>query len=120
MLFTDDELASYPGAEGITPETTQLLRRLAQARIYALVPPEIADTSDVAAGIGMEVVARAYRNSEGYATESIDDWTGRRGSVAGLPGVYLTDQERADLLRLLPETSRSSVRSVRLRSWSQR
>ena len=119
MIFTDDELASYPGtAEGVSPETVALLRDLAQARIYKLLPASIADTDDTAKGIALEVVARATRNTNGYAAENVDDYGYRRDSATSAAGVYLTADERADLLALNPEATRSRVRSVRLRSWS--
>lgn len=118
MLFTDDELASYPGVADVTPDRVELLRRLVEARIYKLVPQEIADTDYTARGIALEVVARATRNSNGYASETIDDYTYRRDAATRSAGVYLTAEERADLLALNPAGTTSRVRSVRLRSWS--
>jgi hypothetical protein len=117
-LFTDDELAAYPGTEGITVETTELLRSLAAARIYALVPQGAADVSDVAKGIALEVVARAFRNPGGYSSETVDDYTYRRDAATRSAGIYLTADERAELQGLTADTSRPRVRSVRLRSWS--
>jgi len=120
MLFTDEELASYPGVEGITPATTALLRTLAQGRIYAVVPQAIADASDVAKGIALEVVARAFRNPNGYAAENVDDYGYRRPTATGAAGVYLTAEERSDLTSLDPEASGSRVRSIKLKSLAQR
>lgn len=62
--------------------------------------------------ITLEVAARAYRNPEGWASEAIDDWSGRRSNATADGGVYLTPWERSDLLRLVG--GGSSVRSVRL------
>ena len=118
MLFTDDELASYPGAEGIEPATTELLRQLAEARIYAVLPQEIADSSAIARGIALEVVTRAYRNPNGYAAENVDDYGYRRPASTAGSGIYLTADERADLSALNAEAPRRRVRSVRLSSWS--
>lgn len=118
MLFTDDELASYPGAEGIPIETAILLQDLAEARIFAVVPESIATDSLVAKGIALEVVARAYRNPGGFTSETIDDYTYRRDGATRSSGVYLTATEITDLLALNPGAPRSRVRSVRFRSWS--
>ena len=117
-LFTSDELAAYPGTEGIPQPTAELLTALTEGLIYDLIPQTTADASPRAKGIALEVVARAYRNAGGYATESIDDWSGRRDLSALPPGVYLTADERAQLLDLTADTARPRVRSVRLRSWS--
>jgi hypothetical protein len=118
VLFTNDELASYPGVEGVPEATIELLRDLAEARIYGLIPQGIADASVVAKGIALEVVARAYRNPGGYSSETVDDYTYRRDAATRAAGVYLTADERADLLSLNPETPSPRVRSARLRSWS--
>lgn len=118
MLFEDDELASYPGADGISPDTADLLRSLAEARIYAVLPQEIADQSAIARGIALEVVARAYRNPNGYAAENVDDYGYRRPTSTAGSGIYLTADERADLAALNTEARRPRVRSVRLSSWS--
>jgi len=120
MLFTDDELASYPGvAAGLEQAQIDLLRRLVEARIYKLLPAEIADQDDTAKGIALEVVARATRNSDGYSSETVDDYTYRRDAATRAAGIYLTAGERSDLLGLNP-TTRLRVRSVRMRSASQR
>jgi hypothetical protein len=118
MLFTDEELASYPGTEGVSEATAELLRDLAEARIYAVLPADIADTSAVAKGIALEVVARAYRNPNGYAAENVDDYGYRRPAATASSGVYLTADERSELASLNPDAPRPRVRSVRLRSWS--
>jgi len=118
MLFTLDELASYPGTEGIPPATAELLRDLTLGLIYELVPAEVAEASTLARSIALEVTARAYRNPNGYASETVDDYTYRRPTVTASSGVYLTADERSQLLALSTTTARPRVRSVRLRSWS--
>lgn len=120
MLFTDEELASYPGVGEVTPDRVDLLRRLVSARIYAILPAHLADLEDVAKGIALEAVARATRNSDGYSSETVDDYTYRRDAATRAAGVYLTADERADLLALAPDGPRNRVRSVRLRAASQR
>lgn len=116
-LFTADELAAYPGTEGISDATAELLQDLAEGLIYDLVPQGTADASMQAKGIALEVVARAYRNPGGYSSETVDDYTYRRDAATRSAGVYLTPEERA-LLSALTATPRRRVRSVRLSSWS--
>jgi hypothetical protein len=118
MLFNDDELAAYPGTEGITPDAATLLRDLAEARIFAVVPEAVTVGSLIAKGIALEVVARAYRNPNGYAAENVDDYGYRRDRSTSSAGVYLTGDERAELLKLDTGAQRSRARSVRLRAWS--
>src|SRR4051812_31726872 len=50
--------------------------------------------------IALEVAARAYRNPNGYSSETIDDYTYRRDNSTQQAGVYLTDAERMELLAL--------------------
>jgi hypothetical protein len=116
-LFTTDELAAYPGTEGLTTETADLLQELAEGLIFEVVPQATAETTTVAKAIALEVVARAYRNPGGYSSETVDDYTYRRDSATRAAGVYLTPEERA-LLTALTDTPRRRVRSVRLSSWS--
>jgi len=118
MLFTIDELASYPGTEGISEDAALLLSDLTFGLIYEVVPAEIAEMSATARSIALEVTARAYRNPNGYAAENVDDYGYRRPTATAGSGVYLTTDERAQLLALSADTTRRRVRSVRLRSWS--
>lgn len=118
MLFTDDELASYPGTEGISAETSMLLGDLAEARILAVIPEDVANGSLVVKGIALEMVARAFRNPGGFSSETVDDYTYRRDGSTRTAGVYLTGDERAELMALNLDLPRSRARSVRLRSWS--
>lgn len=117
-LFTADELAAYPGTEGIPLATAELLQDLAEGLVYELIPQATADASMKAKGIALEVVARAYRNPNGYAAENVDDYSYRRPTATAASGVYLTTDERAQLLALTADTTRRRVRSVRLSSWS--
>lgn len=50
--------------------------------------------------ITLEVAARAYRNPNGYSSETIDDYTYRRDVDTRQAGVYLTESERAELSAL--------------------
>lgn len=117
-LFTDDELAAYPGTEGISVETAQLLQDLAEGLVYELIPQATADASLRAKGIALEMVARAFRNPNGYAAENVDDYGYRRPAATAASGVYLTADERSLLLALDTTAARPRVRSVRLSSWS--
>lgn len=118
MLFTDDELASYPGVESPSEDSVALLRDLVEAKIYRVLPQELADASLEAKGIALEAVARALRNPNGYAAENVDDYGYRRPAATSASGVYLTADERSELAGLNPDGARRRVRSVRLRSWS--
>lgn len=117
-LFTADELAAYPGTEGIPQATAELLQDLAEGLIYDLIPQVTADDSMKAKAIALEVVARAYRNPNGYAAENVDDYGYRRPAATSASGVYLTADEKSQLLSLTADTTRPRVRSVRLSSWS--
>lgn len=118
-MFTLDELFAYLPDTAANEERATLLRDLTLGVIYAVVPPALADQSLVAKAIGLEVAARAFRNADGYTSESVDDYTYRRGTKTGDAGVYLTGEERTQLLAMT-ETPRARVRSVRLRSAVQR
>jgi hypothetical protein len=116
-VFTLDELASYLPEAAADEERATLLRDLTVGLIYTVIPQADADASIVAKGIALEVAARAYRNVDGYSSETVDDYTYRRDAATRSPGVYLTGEERA-LLRQLTATPRARTRSRRLRSWS--
>lgn len=117
MLFTDDELASYPGVEGDpTPATVELLRDIAEAKIFRVIPEEQAVNNAEVKGIALEVVARALRNTNGYSSETVDDYTYRRASGTGAAGVYLTGDEKATLAGIRTGAS-ARVRSVRFSSY---
>ncbi len=116
-MFTLDELAAYLPETAENPARASLLRELTLGLIYSVIPPATADASLVAAAVGLEVAARAYRNADGYSSETVDDYTYRRDAATRSPGVYLTADERSTLLGLT-STPRSRVRSVRLRSQS--
>ena len=117
-MFTLEELASYLPETAENPERAQLLADLTLGLIYTVIPQQTADGSLVAKAVGLEVAARAYRNADGYSSETVDDYTYRRDAATRSAGVYLTADERSTLLSLDTSTARSRVRSVRLRSWS--
>ena len=118
MLFTLDELVAYLPDTASNPERAELLSDLTAATVYEEVPQAVADVSLVAKAVGLEVAARAYRNSEGFAMESVDDYTYRRDTATRSAGVYLTGDEKARL-RQLTATPRPRVRSMKLKAWNQ-
>jgi hypothetical protein len=54
--------------------------------------------------ITLEVAARAWRNPNGYSSETVDDYTYRRDPNTRQAGVYLTDDERGEILQLVGMT----------------
>ncbi len=116
-MFTLEELAAYLPETSSNPTRAALIRDLTLGLVYSVFPEADADGSWVAKGIGLEVAARAYRNADGYSSETVDDYTYRRDADTRAAGVYLTSDERARLVSLT-DPPRSRVRSVRLRSWS--
>jgi hypothetical protein len=117
-MFTIGELASYLPETADNPIRAGLIRDLTLGVVYEVLPQAYADASPVAKAIGLEVAARAFRNADGYTSESVDDWTGRREGSRGEPGVYLTAGERSRLATIADGASRPRVRSVQLSSWS--
>ena len=120
-MFTLDELASYLPETANDPGRAGLLRDLTLGLIGRTIGPTPSDpdAATVVKAIGLEVAARAFRNADGYSSETVDDYTYRRDAGTRAAGVYLTPDERAQLLDLAG-TPRAKVRSVRLRSWADR
>lgn len=117
-MFTLDELSAYLPDSAENPERAELLRDLTLGLIYSVVPQATADGSMVAKSVGLEVAARAYRNVDGYLSESVDDYTYRRDPKSRAAGVYLTGEERATLNSLSATPLR--IRSRKLRSIGNR
>jgi hypothetical protein len=115
-LFTLPELEAY-AADDWDPVRAPTIHALTLGTVYGLIPEAVADTSVRAKAIGLEAAKRAM---ELYDSESVDDYTMRRRNGSTRAGVHLTDDERAELLSVAAAasgSSRSRVRSVRLRSW---
>ena len=117
-MFTLDELAAYLPETAENPERALLLSDLTHGVIYGVISPEVASGSLVAKAVALEVASRAYRNADGYSSETVDDYTYRRDAATRSAGVYLTADEKSTLLALDSSTARPRTRSVRLRSWS--
>lgn len=113
-MFTLTELASYLQVDTVPTATGDLLHELTEDLILDVVGLPNASNRRVKA-IALEVAARAYRNANGYQSETVDDYTYRRASGTGAAGVYLTDGERAILVGIRTGSG-SRVRSVRLLS----
>lgn len=115
-LFTPAELASYMRRSTADLGNVDLHIELAEGLILPLIggaaSPLITDIRIKATGI--EVVARALRNPEGYIAESLDDWSGRLPETAARAGVFLTRDERSDLISLATPGSGGHARSVQL------
>lgn len=67
--------------------------------------------------IALEVAGRAVRNPDGYQTDRIDDSSGTRPAATAAAGVYLTPDEREELLALgaAAGTYRGTAYTVRVR-----
>lgn len=117
MLFTLDDLASYLQADSINAGSAQLYHDLTEALVIDVVGLAASDSPRVTP-IALEVAARAYRNANGYASETVDDYTYRRPVGTQEAGVYLTDTERATLLAVKTGRVSRSVRSVQMRAAS--
>ena len=111
-IFTLEELASYLQVDTIATGTGSLLRDLTHAVVIDAVGSANLGNPRVKP-IALEVAARAYRNTNGYQSETVDDYTYRRASGTGAAGVYLTADERASLVGIRTGLS-GRVRSVRL------
>ncbi len=113
-MFTLAELASYlrvaladldvAAATLLTTLTDGLVT--AETGFLSPVPPQ-------AKAVALEVAARAYRNPEGWAAESLDDWSGTRPAALAAAGVYLTEAEQR-VLRRIAGGVQSGARSIRL------
>lgn len=95
-----DELITYlrePKASVDAEAAEQVLHQANElVDAVAGLAPSQPDPAGVTA-IRLEVAARAYRNPNGYAGGRLGDYAAPT-LPGGRSGVYLTDQERADLL----------------------
>lgn len=96
-IIIDSDLTSYvrlPDAD------VALYVELANGIVSELVGDLVEVPTRVRA-ITLEVAARAFRNPNGYSSETVDDYTYRRDADTRQAGVYLTDSERAELLGMV-------------------
>ena len=94
-IITSAELASYLRLPAVDDAVT-LFTDMANGIVTDITGPLATPPMRVRA-ITLEVAARAYRNPNGYSSETIDDYTYRRDGDTRQAGVYLTDAEAREL-----------------------
>ncbi len=93
---TVSEFASYV-QQDVDTATATLLLGLAEGMVAEIVGAALPDPATPAQrAVILEAVRRAYVNPEGWTSEQIDDWAGRRDPSD--VGLFVTDSERATLL----------------------
>jgi hypothetical protein len=101
-LITAETLASYLRDDSLTDSDPSLLLilELSNGVVSAALGEPADDQMPTARqqAITLEVAARAWRNPDGYSSETVDDYTYRRDSETRRAGVYLTATEMDDLL----------------------
>lgn len=96
-VITAGDLASYLRDPLLATESSlDLIVELANGMVEEVTGPLDPVPTRVRA-IALEVAARAWRNPEGYSSETVDDYTYRRDAATRQAGVYLTADERAEL-----------------------
>lgn len=94
-IISDADLASYLRLSAVDSSVT-LFAQLANGVVEDITGPLTTVPIRVKA-ITLEAAARAYRNPNGYSSETIDDYTYRRDAATRQAGVYLTSAEAAEL-----------------------
>lgn len=97
-IISDAELVSYLRLSA-GDSSTALFASMADELVTEYVGT-LTSTPVRVKAIALEVAARAYRNPDGYSSETVDDYTYRRDAATRQAGIYLTATERADLLSL--------------------
>ena len=92
-----EDLASYLRDPSANDQANALIVELANGIVGEAAPSLVAPFPTRVRAITLEVAARAYRNPNGYSSETVDDYTYRRDADTRAAGVYLTDAERAEL-----------------------
>jgi hypothetical protein len=97
IIYIDD-LAAYLNDNTVTTSVNAaLIVELANQLVSDITGDQTTPPARVRA-ITFEVAARAFRNPEGYSSETIDDYTYRRDAETRRAGVYVTPSEREELL----------------------
>lgn len=95
-IITRSDLAAYLRDSDVYSDAgAGIIIELANG-LVSDVTGETTITSKIRA-ITLEAAGRAWRNPEGYSSETIDDYTYRRPEDARRAGVYLTDTEMDEL-----------------------
>lgn len=95
-IINAGELATYLRGEAQESDLA-LLVELANGLVSDALGSAVAPYPTRVRTITFEVAARAWRNPNGYASETSDDYTYRRDADSRAAGIYLTDAERAEL-----------------------
>ena len=97
-IITTDDLASYLRDPAVSGDANAVLYVELANGIVEEVTGTLTSVPTRVKAIALEVAARAWRNPNGYSSETIDDYTYRRDADTRQAGVYLTDSERAELV----------------------
>lgn len=94
-IIVASDLASYLRDPDISVDDSDVVLRLANGIVEEqLSGSQITPRVEA---ITLEVAARAYRNPQGFSSETTDDYTYRREAETRRAGVYLTDSEKTEL-----------------------
>lgn len=120
VIATLAQLAAYlrTTVDDIDEDSATLILELAHDAVDGVTSPT--PTSPRMKAIVLEVAARAYKTAPEMVSENVDDYQYRRfgENVTVKPGVYLTADERAEILDLAGKGN-AGKGSVRLRApWS--
>lgn len=96
-IITAAQLATYLRGEAQESDLA-LLVELANGIVSEAAPTLATPAPIRVRAITFEVAARAWRNPDGYSSETVDDYTYRRDADSRSAGIYLTDAERAELV----------------------
>lgn len=99
MFIDVDDLAAYLRDAGAPGDVLFQLADLANG-VVSDTTGALDPVPTRVKAITLEVAARAYRNPQGFSSESVDDYTYRRDSATRQAGVYLTAAESSELLTL--------------------
>lgn len=92
------ELALYLRDSAVeADDSASLIVELANGLVSSVLTDPLREPSPRVRTITLEVAARAYRNPDGYSSETVDDYTYRLPEEARRAGVYLTPTEATEL-----------------------
>lgn len=115
-LFTNAEFAAYlqTTVGELKTATVDLLRDLLLELIED-VTGSLADVDPLPASVrtvALDATRRAYLNPQGYTSETAGGFTYRREGKAAEVGLYLTDDERADLDLAFPDEQSAAAFTI--------